>query len=609
MIRTTTLLKRWGTAALALGITVLGFQANAASHREAPLIAQDPQADNTDLYVFRSPDDTNYVTIIANYIPYQLPEGGPNYYSFGSNVQYDIHIKNNTATTTDDIAYRFTFRTTDEDGSTIFNMQLGKRNRRQVFDATRSLNNGVFANMIFGGPVPPPNAGPRSINGAQGLALPYDYDSLVRSSVVRNNAANFGEFVYAGPADDPYFADMAGLFDKAAIRPSGNPVNAPKDGLARFNVHSIAIKVPITRLQKSGRNVTQALNILDEDYVVGVWASASRRMVRTLNGDGTVSFPPNDFSSGFFNNFTQVSRVGNPLMSDLFIPFAKKDLYNSLRAADTGNNAFLPFLRNPELALAIDTRQAAAGFPALNGLRIQRSSRPDVIQNGYDFGNTKKGLWPLKGSNLLSGTAFDPNRFGSILLPDSSSPRAADIVPFFLTGIPNAAPYQLAVNKPNLPSSPAMNPFGLGKPFANNFLPTSSDMIRLNMAVPVTPRNHPDFSSQGLMRAVVMGLTNPLYNTTNNMQWIPNMDGFPNGRRLEDDVVTIEMQLIGGLLLHATGFWFDDWTAGASTVTGNFQRTTGFNAGPSRNDTAFKAAFPYLASPWRGTDYTQQARF
>jgi hypothetical protein len=606
MIRTTTLLKRWGTAALVLGISVLGYRANAASHREAPLIAQDPQADNTDLYVFRSPDDTNTVTIIANYIPYQLPEAGPNYYSFGNNVQYDIHVKNNTATTTDDISYRFAFTTLDEDGNTIFNMRLGKRNQRQVYTMSRSVNGGAFTPVVTFRAVPPANAGARSINGAQGLALPYDYDSVLRAAVA---TATSGEKVFVGPADDPYFADMAGLFDQAGMRPSGNTVNAPFDGMARFNVFSIAIKVPITTLQKAGKNTTSALNILDEDYVIGVWASASRRQYRTLNGDGTITVPPTNGMANFFNNNVQISRVGNPLLNDLYIPFNRKDLFNNLSATAAGNSVFLPFLRNPEFAKYMDARQQANNFPAFNALRVPERSRPDLVAGGYDFGTMKKGLWPLKGSNLLSGTAFDPNRYGSILLPDSMSPRAADVVPFFLTGIPNAAPYQLAVGKPNLPNTTTMNPFGLGKPFVNNFFPNAADMIRLNMAVPVTPRNHPDFSSQGLMRAVVMGMTNPLYNNNTNMQWIPNMDGFPNGRRLEDDVVTIQMQMLGGLLLHATGFFFDDWVGGGTTVTPCFQRNISFNAGPSRNDTTFKAAFPYVASPWRGTDYIPQARF
>src|SRR3954471_12901454 len=94
----------------------------ASSHREAPLIANDPLADNTDLYAFRSPDDTNKITIIANYVPLQLSQGGPNYSSFGENIRYEIHIEND-GTTGDDITYRFTFSKVNQDTTTFFNIR------------------------------------------------------------------------------------------------------------------------------------------------------------------------------------------------------------------------------------------------------------------------------------------------------------------------------------------------------------------------------------------------------------------------------------------------------------------------------------------------------
>src|SRR4051812_39357189 len=107
-----------------LSLVLGAFTANASSHREAPLISSDPLCDNTDLYAFRSPDDPNTVTIIANYIPFELPEGGPNYYTFGSNIRYEIHIKNKTSTTIDDILYRFTFTQVNQDPTTFFNIRL-----------------------------------------------------------------------------------------------------------------------------------------------------------------------------------------------------------------------------------------------------------------------------------------------------------------------------------------------------------------------------------------------------------------------------------------------------------------------------------------------------
>src|SRR6185436_12792984 len=106
---------------------------DASSHREAPLIANDPLADNTDVYAFRSPDDTNTVTLIACYVPMQFPQGGPNYYSFGENIRYEIHVDNDVTTNGDDITYRFTFAKTNEDPTTFFNIRLGMQNLKTTY--------------------------------------------------------------------------------------------------------------------------------------------------------------------------------------------------------------------------------------------------------------------------------------------------------------------------------------------------------------------------------------------------------------------------------------------------------------------------------------------
>jgi hypothetical protein len=587
MIKTTTLLKRWGFAALALGATLAGLPASASSHREAPFISQDPQADNTDLYAFRSPDDTNTITIIANYIPFQLPEGGPNYYTFGENVRYEIHIKNNTATTGDDITYRFAFNVTDQDPNTFFNVRLGLRNQRTTWTLTKIVSGGnPLGTVIANGVCPVPNIGPRSINGAIGLNQP-SYDTLVKGAIA---TATSGEKVYCGPADDPFFVDLAGAFDLGGFRPQGNPTNAPKDGLARFNVSTIAIKVPITVLQKNNKTAAQSLHILDPDYVVGIWASASRQQVTTLGGGNAVGT----------GQYVQISRIGMPLTNEVIIPIAFKDRWNAL--TPVGDTLFDQYFRNPELALYMYGSAYGNAVPALNLLRIQEHSRPDLVPNGFDFRNGSSGLWPIKGTNL-NGTAFDPLGFGNLLIPDNASPRAADILPIFLTGVPNMPPYQLATGKAG------GNPLAIGKPFINNFLPTMGDMLRINMAVPVTPRNSAEFSSLGIIQAAVLGLTTAPYNTNNNMQWIPNMDGFPNGRRLEDDVTTIELQAVGGVMLAAIGLYYDDYIAGGSPLTKNLTRTLSFTAGPTKNDTTFKSAFPYVQEPWRGYDYSIQPRF
>ncbi|HSB92750.1 MAG TPA: DUF4331 family protein, partial [Flavitalea sp.] len=140
-----------------------------------------------------------------------------------------------------------------------------------------------------------------------------------------------------------------------------------------------------------------------------------------------------------------------------------------------------------------------------------------------------------------------------------------------------------------------------GKPFINNFLPTGGDMLRLNMAVPATDRSDKDFSSLGIIQAAVLGLTDARFNTTTDLQFIPNMDGFPNGRRLEDDVTRIELQAVGGIVLAAVGLPYDDFVAGGSLATPQLLNVYGYTTKVEANDTALKTSFPYVQAPWAGT--------
>ncbi len=569
---------------LMLALLTVSYLSDASSHREAPLISNDPLCDNTDVYAFRSPDDPNTVTIICNYIPFQLPEGGPNYYNFGTNIRYEIHIKNKTTTTADDILYRFTFAQVNEDPTTFFNIRLGKQNLKTIYTCEKSVNGGAFVSIVTGGIVPPANIGPRSINSTPvGLGAP-NYDALITAAIA---TASSGEKVFCGPVDDPFFVDLAGAFDLGNFRPEGNTVNPTKDGLTRYNVHSIALKIPINLLQKDGKTAAQAANILDGDFVIGVWASASRQQIKTLSAGAAVAYT---------GPWVQVSRLGMPLTNEAIIPVGLKDKWNSTNPSN--DLQFAQYFTNPELALYMDDSQFGSAVPALNALRIQNHSL-----GVYDFRNGKAGLFSLKGTAAVNGTALAEAAFGGVLLPDNKSPRAVDILPIFYTGVPNLAPYQLATGKTG-------GPLSAGKPFINNFLPTLGDMLRLNMAVPVTPRNDPKFSSLGIVNAAVLGLTDAAYNTSNALQFIPNMDGFPNGRRLEDDVTTIELQAVGGVALAAIGLWYDDYKLdGSSPVTTNLVNVLSFTAGPTKNDTTFKTGFPFVQTPWRGYDYTIKPRF
>ncbi len=567
-----------------IGLSVLCWSSiYASSHREAPLISKDPLADNTDLYVFRSPDNPNTITIVANYIPFQLPEGGPNWSTFGQNIRYEVYVDNDASKAGAEIVYRFTFSQVNQDASTFFNIRLGQQNLKTVYKLERSTNSGAsFTTVVAAGIVPPPNIGARSIEGGAGLNTTYS--SLISGAITN---ASSGEKVFCGPADDPFFVDLAGVFDLGNFRPNGNGTNSPKDGVARFNVHSIVLQIPISTLQKSGKDVSMATSILDADFVIGVWAAASRPQIQTLSNTGaepTVS-----------GSWVQVSRLGMPLTNEAIIPIGDKDKWNA--TDPSGDLQFAKYFSNPELALYMDDSKFGTAVPSLNELRIQSKSL-----GAFDFRNGHKGLYDLKGTAAVAGTALDDAIFGTILLPDSMSPRAVDLLPIFYTGVPNLIPYQLATGKNG-------NPLAAGKPFINNFLPTLGDMLRINMAVPATPRNSADFSSLGIISAAVLGLTDARFNTNTNLEMIPNMDGFPNGRRLEDDVTTIELQAVSGVALAAIGLWYDDYKGTGSPVTFRLGKVLGFTAGPVKNDADFKTTFPYVAEPWRGTDYTTQSRF
>ena len=559
-------MKKYFLVILALMVTLASY---ASSHREAPMIADDPLADNVDLYAFRSPG--NMVTLIATYVPGQLPHGGPNYYSFGTNIRYEIHIDNNTKTKGDDLVYRFTFFRIDEDPSTFFNIRLGKQNLRMYYNMEKSDNGGrSFVTILASGSVAPPNIGARSISSPVGLNTTYQ--------ALMNKATRFahtGERVFVGPSDDPFFVDLGGIFDLGdAPRQSGMSI----DNLACKNVSTIAIQIPISYLLNNSAARTPS-SILDPNYVIGVWASASRRKISTLS-------PGINKHSG---EWVQVSRLGMPLTNEAVIPIGSKDYWNSITPYDEISDTLLDrYFYNPELSLYMDDSLFGGAVPAFSKLRIQRKSL-----GAFDFGNGKDGLFGLKGNPALAGTALDDAVFGTLLLPGPGKPRSVDLWPIFHTGVPNVIPYQLATGKNG-------NPLAAGKPFINNFLPNGGDMLRLNMAVPMTPRNSPEFSSMGLIAAAVSGLTDPKYNSNTNIEFIPNMDGFPNGRRLEDDVTRIELQAVAGVALAAIGLWYDDYVAGQSPVTPKLVNVLSYKTGVETNDADFKPSFPFVAMPWSG---------
>jgi hypothetical protein len=437
--------------------------ATASSHREAPLISDDPAADNVDVYAFVSPDRPNTVTLIATYIPFEDPAGGPNYYAFDPTVLYSINVDNN-GDAKEDVAYQFRFtKTIANPSSFLYNTgQLTSPtdpdlNIRQTYSVTRwtPSSETVLGSNV---PVPPANIGPRSNPSYPATMGVADLPG--------------GRKVFAGPRDDPFFVDLGSIFDLGGLRPFNAahliPLAAAKgqDGVEHYNTHTIAIQVPKTDL----------LRAPNANGTVGVYANASRRAIRVLNGNGTTS------SSG---DWIQVSRLGNPLINEVIIPLGQKDYWNASDPKD--DSQFLARYTNPELAVLINL------------------------------------LYPG--------------------LPDAPTTNRNDLVAVLLTGVP-----------------------GL-----NNTGATQADLLRLNTAIAPTAQPNALGALAG------------------------DFQGFPNGRRLADDVTDIELRAVacgyGPILAGALGL---------CDLSPNNTIADGVN----KNEEEFLSRFPYVSPPNQGYKHT-----
>jgi hypothetical protein len=313
-----------------LGVTAIFVVAlalmpgQASSHREAPLLAQDPMADNTDVYAFVSPDAPSTVTLIANFIPFQKPDGGPNFYSFDPNVVYEIHVDNN-GDAVEDITYQWRFTTEVRNpGTFLYNtgtvstLDDPDLNVRQFYRLTRingPRRTGTVTELSGRLPVPPPNIGPRSTP---------NYGAI--GGGVQQLAGNIR--VFAGQRDEGFYVDL-GIFDLLGVG-SGQI----EDSTAGFNVSTLAIQVPKSALSRSGGTPTSAS---DPNAIIGVWSTASRFATRTLS-------PGAQAHSGAL---VQVSRLGNPLVNEAVIDLARKDAFNGIEP--TSDAVALDRVTDPEV--------------------------------------------------------------------------------------------------------------------------------------------------------------------------------------------------------------------------------------------------------------------
>jgi Domain of unknown function (DUF4331) len=404
-----------------------------SSHREAPEVSKDPVVDSTDTYAFVSPDNPETVTIISNYVPAQVPAGGPTFYEFGNDVLYKLHIDNDGDGRAD-IIYEFTFEEEIVNKNTflyntgpISSLADPNWSKRQLYNVVRKDQRGAKT-LGLGLACPPCNIGPRSTPKYQ----------MLESEAIHPLPG--GQKVFAGQRNDPFFVDIGSIFDLADLRPIENlhviptPATLGVDTLETLNCHTIAIQVPISSLTCDGSVPT---NVMSSKAVIGVWATASRRRVRIDGENGEVS------EAG---PWVQVSRLATPLFNEVLIPMARKDEWNSDHPH--GDKEYLPFVQHPELAKLLPV------------------------------------LYPKALPNLEKLTA----------------PRE-DLVAILLTGIPGGiiSGFQNASNKG-----------------------VFADMLRLNVAVPPASKPNP--------LGIVGG----------------DLAGYPNGRRVTDDVVNISLKAVAG---------------------------------------------------------------
>lgn len=437
----------------------------ASSHREAPMITADPKADATDLYAFVSPDKSDTVTLIATYLPFQEPAGGPNFYGFDDNVLYEIKIDNN-GDAMEDLSYQFRFKTYISNKDTfLYNLAPitpdQKANVYQTYTVTLAARGSK--NVLGKGlPVAPPNIGAKSTP---------NYNELMKSAVKKVQNA----MVFSGPADDPFFIDLGGTFDLLTIRKLPGNAGGGVDGLAGYNVNAIAIQIPISVITSK-----MATDAKDPNAVIGVWTTASRRSINIIR-ENKPTLPI------YRGKWVQVSRLGAPLVNEAVIPLGQKDVWNSSKPKDDAQ--FAHSVADPEVGKLLK---------ALYNIQV-----------------------PPQGA------------FGS-------KDERDDLIAIFLTGIT-----------------------GLNQPA--NVKP--SEQLRLNVKIPVTAMPDP--------LGVLGGDT----------------QGYPNGRRLADDVTDITLRAVAGTIYP---LFHPDFKAD--------QTGAQLGDGVDTNDKEFSAMFPYLAAPHSGLE-------
>jgi hypothetical protein len=434
-----------------------------SSHREAPRIMLDPAADNTDVYAFTAKDAPGSLTVVANWIPFEDPAGGPYFGKLDPRARYYVKI-DNTGDGVEDVAYRWDFKnkfrrpdsflyarptvTTADDPDINFVQTYDLY--RETYDKDGEVRHSKLVGDDL--PVAPDNVGPKTIP---------NYEAVSNDAIA---PVKGGGKTFVGPADDAFFIDLGAVFDGINIDNPGRPniglgnQGGGKDDVASYNTHSFVLQVPESQVTRDGRSVK---DMKSTNAAVGVWATTERKRVKVDRHKGKRRYEA---------DWVQVSRLGNPLIGEVIIPVGDKDKFNRTSPANDQAN-FGKYALNPEPARLLN---------ALFNLGVKETNRTDIVQA-------------------------------------------------LLTGVPGLT--QIGKN------------------------PAAADTLKLNLGVPPAATEN---------RFGVLA---------------KDIAGFPNGRRLADDVTDIELRVIAGALLPAD-------QGGKQIPLGD---------GVDQNDKPFRSTFPYVA--------------
>lgn len=413
-----------GATALAPGA------ASASSHREAPLISGTPQYDNTDVYAFVSPDKPDTTTIVANWIPFEEPAGGPNFYTFADDAQYDIHIDNN-GDAQGELIYRYTFKTHRKNGNTflyntgpVTSLDDPDLNITQTYDIDllRMHNQRLVSKTKVADDVPvaPSNVGKASMP---------DYAKL-RYQAVSKLAG--GSTTFAGQADDPFFLDLR-VFD---LLYGGNLSEVGRDTLKGYNVNSIALQVPNDMIRESAGQP-----------IVGIWSTTQRRD-----------------ASG---RYRQVSRLGMPLVNEVVNPQKDKDKFNA--SAPWDDAQFLKNVTNPELPKLIES------IYKIKAPAEPRNDLVDVFLKGVKGLNQPPHVRPAEELRLNTSIkpAMHPKRLGVLDGDNAGFPNGRRLTDDVIDASLQVVEGELVGSKNDLGDAVDKNDKGFEKSFPYVAEPTS----------------------------------------------------------------------------------------------------------------------------------------